>query len=150
MSASKKTFQSFVACYAESASDTKTSIFCLVPLLCLYASGAPHWPVTGFWQYSCLLCLPALYPFKYFMNNLNMALLKPSKFLWIRTNLCVISRRSVSCRCEDKTTDHQRPWSEAACRPPSPLHEQTGQTKWRTMKSTNKWKNWTSRYQTVP
>lgn len=69
---------------------------------------------------------PLAYSFTYFINSYDKVLLKCTVLEGIRTNLCVTSRWRVSCRCEGTMTDHQRPWSEAACRPPSPLHKQTG------------------------
>lgn len=95
----------------------RKDICCEVLSLC--ASRALHWPVTELWQ-----CC----------NSFNMALQSSTAIIRILTNLCATSRWRVSCRCVGKTTDHQRPWSEAACRPLSPPHEQTGKTQRRAMK----------------
>lgn len=93
--------------------------------------------VIGLWQYHLILWPHTQHSSTYFMNSFNAAL--STVFGSMLTNLCVTSRCRVSCRCEGKTTDHRRPWSEAACRPPSLLHGWTGQIQKKTMKSTKKW-----------
>lgn len=108
----------------------------------IYVPNGKHWQLAKLYLGNSSESLRQLSVHFNTTTTLINSLLLTHDFIQIRTNLCVTSRWSESCRCEGQMTGHQRPQPGAACRPLSPPHKQTAQAQQRQEKSTKGTADW--------